>query len=483
MMKQLIILKATSIYILLCVSNFSLAQNIDSLWLTYNNHNLNDTTRLNALEQIGVAYSQNKPDTAIIIANNELKYFQLVHQKKYEGGAYKIIASSYFTKGDYANALDYFTKSLNIFEEIGDKSEIVASLNWLGTVYGRTGDYSKGLLYEFKALKILEPLDDFNNRAECHMEIGNSFYNLKDFDKTLEHWEIALKLYEKLNDSVSISKTLSAIGQAYIQKKDNHRAGDYLKQALALEKKLGNKNDVFYALIALAGISDSNVDKSAIDYFKSAQAIADENDDKQEISFCLIKTSEYYLKNKNITKAIEYAQKSLAAANQAKEMHYVRWASKNLWQMNENLGNYKEALINYQTYKNAEDSINNVDIVKKFADQEIKIKDESYKINQAKKESAFKAEQMKKEVELKHQKTLLNFFIAGFGLVIILVLLVYRNYREKRKSSEELAKKNIIIEQKNKDIIDSIMYARRIQTSLLPTEKYIDKNLKRMQKK
>lgn len=32
-----------------------------------------------------------------------------------------------------------------------------------------------------------------------------------------------------------------------------------------------------------------------------------------------------------------------------------------------------------------------------------------------------------------------------------------------------------IIEEKNKDILDSIRYARRIQNALLPSEKYIDK--------
>jgi len=36
------------------------------------------------------------------------------------------------------------------------------------------------------------------------------------------------------------------------------------------------------------------------------------------------------------------------------------------------------------------------------------------------------------------------------------------------------------VEEHQKEIIDSITYARRIQRSLLPTEKYIDKNLNRL---
>ena len=41
----------------------------------------------------------------------------------------------------------------------------------------------------------------------------------------------------------------------------------------------------------------------------------------------------------------------------------------------------------------------------------------------------------------------------------------------------ELEYKHQIIEEKQKEIIDSIKYAKRIQQSLMPTEKYIEKSL------
>lgn len=47
----------------------------------------------------------------------------------------------------------------------------------------------------------------------------------------------------------------------------------------------------------------------------------------------------------------------------------------------------------------------------------------------------------------------------------------------------EVVKQKEIIEQKNKDITDSIHYAKRIQQALLPTFAYIDKSLKRLQRK
>lgn len=46
----------------------------------------------------------------------------------------------------------------------------------------------------------------------------------------------------------------------------------------------------------------------------------------------------------------------------------------------------------------------------------------------------------------------------------------------------EIGNQKQLIEEKNKDILDSIRYAKRIQTSLLPTEKYIDRILTKTDK-
>ena len=67
---------------------------------------------------------------------------------------------------------------------------------------------------------------------------------------------------------------------------------------------------------------------------------------------------------------------------------------------------------------------------------------------------------------------------------------IFRSLRVTRKQKLFIERKNretehqkAIIEVKNKDIMDSIRYAKRIQQSLLPTEKYIDRNINHLKKK
>ena len=65
----------------------------------------------------------------------------------------------------------------------------------------------------------------------------------------------------------------------------------------------------------------------------------------------------------------------------------------------------------------------------------------------------------------------------GLGMILsitlILAVIIFKNYRQKKKFANDLSLQNIIIEEKNSDITNSIVYAQRIQSALLPSLKQI----------
>ncbi len=78
-------------------------------------------------------------------------------------------------------------------------------------------------------------------------------------------------------------------------------------------------------------------------------------------------------------------------------------------------------------------------------------------------------------------------FIVGMLLVVVLIFYVSRSNIQRKKANtllsaqkELIGQQKEIVEQKQKEIIDSINYAKRIQTALLPNEKYISKNISRL---
>lgn len=61
-----------------------------------------------------------------------------------------------------------------------------------------------------------------------------------------------------------------------------------------------------------------------------------------------------------------------------------------------------------------------------------------------------------------------NYYFAIFGAVIVLAIIAWSRYRLKKRTAEELQKQKAIIEEQNKDILDSIRYASRMQEALKP---------------
>lgn len=71
----------------------------------------------------------------------------------------------------------------------------------------------------------------------------------------------------------------------------------------------------------------------------------------------------------------------------------------------------------------------------------------------------------------------LNMLMAGLAIVVVFAFILYRGYLQKKKSNREITQQKEIIEQKNTEIVDSINYAKRIQTAMLPSLEEIRRHL------
>ena len=92
-----------------------------------------------------------------------------------------------------------------------------------------------------------------------------------------------------------------------------------------------------------------------------------------------------------------------------------------------------------------------------------------------------------KDASIKQQKAYRNALAIGFAAVILIILVIVYAYVQKRKdnkkiieqnehileANEELVVLNEAINLQNNEIIDSINYAKRIQSAMLPPESYI----------
>lgn len=90
----------------------------------------------------------------------------------------------------------------------------------------------------------------------------------------------------------------------------------------------------------------------------------------------------------------------------------------------------------------------------------------------------------KKELESERQRTIRNIFISAIGCALIIVFLLFYLNRVKQRANallsqqkEEITSQKHIIEEHNKNILDSINYAKLIQESVLPPKELFDEFL------
>lgn len=80
----------------------------------------------------------------------------------------------------------------------------------------------------------------------------------------------------------------------------------------------------------------------------------------------------------------------------------------------------------------------------------------------------------KKQEEADKVLTFIISFVLGTGIFVIILLVLKKKNKESKEINEHLERKNRLIEKKNNEILDSILYAKKIQEAMLTSRAYID---------
>ena len=346
------------------------------------------------------------------------------------------------------------------------------AINNIGYIYDNQGDIPNALYYYEKSLKIEEELGDKQGIAISLNNIGSIYIFQDNFPKALDYLERSLNLYEEVGDKHGIAKLLNNIGSMYTNK-DASKAMGYFRRSLKISEETSDKSGIATSLDNIGGIYNNKNDMpEALVYYFRGLTIAEEIDDKMSIAYAFTHIGNAYLRQKKYPLALSYADSSLTLSKKTGFPVTIRNAESLFSRIEEATGNFAGAFEHYKQFIIYRDSIDNQ------ATRKASIKSE-FKYEYEKKEAVLKEQQEKERVVTKEknrfQQIVIGAVMLGLLLVIVFAAFVVRSLRTARIQKT-------MIEEKQREILDSIHYAKRIQKSLLPTEKYIEKNLKRLMK-
>jgi len=387
--------------------------------------------------------------------------------------------------------------SLKISEELKDKEGISISIGKMGVVYRSQGNYPKALDYYLKALKIAEDSGNINLIATWVGNIGIFYDEQKDYSTALSYYFKALKMAEDLGNKKHIGAWLGNIGNVYMMQKDYSKTLEYYYRALKTADELGDKNGMaiwlgnigmVYAEQGLAASELSvrkNLINQALEYslkaLKAAEDIGYKHLEANTLSIIgslYTKKSETESgKNKNhaLKMAEDYLLRALSLSKEIVALNTVKDSQQFLSELYSASGKYDKALEYYKNYVTVKDSIYNEENTKKQTRTEMNYEFE-------KKEALAKAEQEKKDAisieQLRRKNQQRNAFMGGFGLTLLLAGSIFFSLQQNKKKNKIITIQKLEVEEKNRHITDSITYALRIQTAILPPDKMVKEYLK-----
>jgi tetratricopeptide (TPR) repeat protein len=432
-----------------------------------------------ALNNIGFIYTRSDVQKSLDYFLQSLKIQEEVGDDKGLASSLNNIGAVYYQQGNITKALEYYQKSLAIKEKIGDQNSIAISLSNIGNLYTDLGDIAKGLDYFDKARKIHEKTGDKEGIASAFHNMATIYDTQGDIPKALEYYQKSLKIREELKDQYGIALSLGNIGTIYQAQGNIEKAREYHMKSMAIKEKIGDTRGYASSLVNLGNIYDKTGDRAtALDYYEKALALWETLKDKKGIAHTLNNIAGIYFDNGDLTKATLYANKGYAAA---KELGYpvdIAHSTKLLYEIYKKQNNGMKALEMHEIYMQMKDSINNESTrktaLKKQLQYEYEKKTAADSVLNMEKA---KLEDVKYQQEISKQKMYTYSGIIGFALMLLVAGISFNAYRQKQKANTIIALQKSIVEEKQKEILDSITYAQRIQSAILAKETDIKKHL------
>ncbi len=390
--------------------------------------------------------------------------------KKGMGSNLMNIGLIYTSQSDYGKALDYYFKSLRLFEQIDFQKGLSACYGNIVLVYMETGDNDKALEFAFKALEIDKAMGNDGGQARHLGNIGVLYTHTKELDKAMQYLNEALTKYKLVDDQRGVANIIGNIAGSYIKKKEFDTAIGYIQESIASYEKLNSKKDV--------AANTLNLSNAYIEMYKSNYKSKLIGSGQNKLDF-----------------AMKNTQKALAISQELKETYLERDARSQLYEIQKLKGNKAQALIEFEKYVALRDTINGEenkkDILRKELLFEFDKKAAEDSIKNAAEKQLQQAQIEAQKANLIVERTKRNGLIAGIVLLVLFSLFIANRLRvtrrqkdfiEKQKDFVEHQRSSIsaqkkILEEKNKEIFDSILYAKRLQEAILPSNKLLNKYL------
>ncbi|MBP7808692.1 MAG: tetratricopeptide repeat protein [Bacteroidia bacterium] len=445
---------------------------MDSVKNVYSNSK-DQYVRARAMNWI-ITHYQQQYDSAYYYLQVAVQGFKLSNYKFGEAWAKHSFGISCVENAHYEDAKKYLNEAIAEYASMGNDSMIGKAKIRVAFTHYSQGNYEASIKTYLEAVESAQKAKDLYTEAWAYNLLGLVLYNKPTPDNklALEYYNKSLDIHRKKNNIQGFGMVMMRMGSAY------SRLGD---------------------------------DANAIYYLNRAMALGDSLEQGFLVKWTLSAYSKYYMERKDYLKSNEIEKRAKYLSLDAGDFPGVIISYKNIASNNYNLKDYKLALVNidsalyYSTKHGVLQKIDEIyeiksDIHHKLGQTEealvcykrsVALRDSLFSIknnnNINELQTRFETNEKEKAIELlnsekESERKVRNVLLGAFIVALLLIALIVFALIKINKARKEIQHQKKIVDQKQKEVMDSINYATRIQKALMPTEKYIEKILNKNRK-
>ncbi|MFL5752721.1 MAG: tetratricopeptide repeat protein [Bacteroidia bacterium] len=426
-------------------------------------------------------FGQHKTDSLLLLLKTDkpdtVKLFRLVR-----------ISREYDNSGAYDSARKYANIALGLSAEIQNlsrdqkisyaaKKGAAGAYNSLGIIYADLGNYPEALKNHFASLRINESIGEKRGIAASYNNIGLVYNDQDNNEEALKNYAACLKIYLEMGNKKGIAAAYNNIGLVYANQGKPEKALENHYAALRIRETLGDKKGLAnsYNNIGLAKHNQKKYEEALSNHF-IALRLRDSLGDRSGMAGSYCNIGQAYLGEKKYKEAEDYLNRAKSLAQKIGQRDFLKNTYKTFIDLDSAKGDFKGAFSYHKLYIALRDSMDNETTRTKTLQEQL-----SYDFE--KKEAAVKAGQDKKDAlqlsENRRQKVVLWSVLGGLLLVIAFSFFLFRALHISRKQKAIIEMQKDIVDIKQKEILDSIRYAKRIQMALMPGELFIERAIKK----
>ncbi|QNK78514.1 sensor histidine kinase [Winogradskyella sp. PAMC22761] len=345
--------------------------------------------------------------------------------------------------GDYKSTITYTTEAITLLKAVKVEKGLAACYNILALGYKNLGQYPEAMDSFIQCLNYAKLTKNKVQESNAYQNIATLYLLQKEYKKAAENLDRAANLYRELGDDDGVLTTLFNFANILKEEGKFDQAREHYQTVLGYREKEGNKAVIAYVNINLSQmLVEEGRCKEAVVALRKTMSLLEALKFNSDLVIVLNDLGLCESKLGHRKEAISAFVKALSIGQNQSLQLYNSDIYKNLAQLYEEDGDYENALKFYQKGVITGEEQNSLDKEKYVANiqerYETELKETRIQLLE-KEQKLSDAELQKVELTVKRQKLIRNVLIAGFGLVLLTLIILRLFYIQRLRVQKELS--------------------------------------------